>query len=79
MSNASYDTTRIYLDVLDFLLDATHKQMKISVCYSLMQSQSVTNELIVSKLTMKKQYQSFDFISRKETFYNNSKRDIYQQ
>jgi len=56
MSNASYDTTRIYLDVLDFLLDATHKQMKISVCYSLMQSQSVTNELIVSKLIMKKQY-----------------------
>ncbi len=51
--------------------------MKISVCYGLMQSQSVTNELIVSKLTMKKQYQSFDFISRKETLYNDSERDIY--
>ncbi len=56
MSNASHDATRIYLDVFDFLLGATHKQMKMSVCYDLMQSQSVTNELIVSKLIMKKQY-----------------------
>jgi hypothetical protein len=56
MSNANHDATRIYLDVLDSLLDATHKQMKMNVCYDLMQPQSVTNKLIVSKLTMKKQY-----------------------
>ncbi len=52
--------------------------MKMSVCYDLMQSQSVTNELIVSKLIVKKQYQLFNFISRKETLYNDSERDIYQ-
>jgi len=56
MSNANHNATRIYLDVLDLLLDATHKQMKISVYYDLMQSQSVTNKLIMPKLTMKKQY-----------------------
>ncbi len=78
MSNASHDATRIYLDVLDSLLGATHKQMKMSICYDLMQSQSVTNELIVPKLIVEKQYQLFDFVSRKETLYNDSERDIYR-
>jgi hypothetical protein len=78
MSNASHDATRIYLDVLDSLLGATHKQMKMSVCYDLMQPQSVTNELTMPKLAMKKQYQSFGFIFKKETLYNDSERDIYR-
>jgi hypothetical protein len=56
MSNANYDATQIYLDVLDSLLGATHKQMKINVYYDLMQSQSVTNELTMPKLIVKKQY-----------------------
>ena len=37
ISSASYNATRIYLDVLDSLLDTIYKQIKISVYYDLIQ------------------------------------------